>query len=424
MKAKSVWIPMYRGILGYGLVVLAQVLSACAGLVFVNLLSTGEFALFTVCTALLQALVAQSDLGTLAAVGYFYREHSGWTQFGNATLSAIASLRSKFFLLAGIILTVFFIASDAAQGATAVRTALLLCITLVTAWFGMVSALQVTTLRIRGDVNTSVGIEAAASFARLALAVGMVGLALMSAEAALLTSLLSMILSFLVGRIYIHEVPLGLAPRYNKDMQHRVFRYVLPLIPGSLYYTLQPSILIWLSAIYGNTQRVAEIGAVSRIGQIIAFVGVGLGLFVLPHLAALRDERSFRRDYLFIWLIICGLASFIFLAVTLARGEILLLLGPKYASLDNEVILVAGTSLLHVAANYAVLVNRLKGWNKVEPLSTVALFIGQAILIAWLPLDSTASVLVLGLFYALLCVVITVGINIIGFLRPSWAAIS
>jgi hypothetical protein len=141
-------------------------------------------------------------------------------------------------------------------------------------------------------------------------------------------------------------------------------------------------------------------------------------------LAALRDERAFRRSYVFIWFIFLSVASVVFVTVAFLRGTILLLLGPKYAGLDNGVILVAGTSLLHVAANYAVLVNRLKGWNKVEPLSTVVLFAIQAFLIAWLPLDSTAGILLLGLLYALACVIVTFGINIIGFLRPRWAVIS
>jgi O-antigen/teichoic acid export membrane protein len=417
-------VPLLRGAVSYGLVGLAQVLSAGTGLMFVNMLTIEEFALFTVCTSLMLLHVAQADLGTLAAVGYFFREHSGWSSFSKEILPAIARLRLKLFLFAGIILLTFFIVSDAARGVSFARTSMLLCLTFGAAWFTMMSSLQTMTLRVRGDVNTSVGIEAAGSFVRFTLAVGLVGLGLMSAGAALVTSLLSAIFAVLIGHLYVRELPLAWPPPYNKSEECKVIRYMLPLIPGSFYYALQPSILIWLSAIYGNTQQIAEVGAIGRIGQIIAAVGIGLNLFVLPHLASLRDQAAFKRSYVRIWFILWGVAAAIFLVIAVSSGAILLLLGPNYRGLDFEVMLVAGASLLSVAANYAVIVNRLNGWNKVEPLSTLALFVGQAILIALLPFDSTAGILLFGVAYAFLCVLIMFGINIIGFLRPAWAAIS
>ena len=423
MSGKSVRALLLQGGTGYGLVLLAQLLSAGAGLIFVNFLTTDEFALFTVCTALLQAVVAQSDLGTLAAIGYFFRERTTWSCFAKVTIPAISSLRLKFFLLSGIALTLFFIYSGAAEGATATQTTVLLCITLGTAWFGMVNAFQITALRVRGDVNTSIGIETAAGFVRFALAVSLIGFQLLSTKTALVTSLLSAILSFLIGHRYIPEIPLGVPRQRSKQEQYKAFRYVLPLIPGSIYYTLQPSILIWLSAMSGSTQRVAEVGAIARIGQIVTFVALGLNLFVLPHLAALRDERDFRRSYVVIWFIVCCVGCIVFLAVAFWRDTILLLLGPNYSNLGNEVMLVAGASLLQVAANYAVIVNRLRGWNKLEPLSTIVLFVGQALLIILLPLNSTASILILGLLYAVLSVLVTFSINIIGFVKPAWAIV-
>src|SRR5262249_50878738 len=111
----------------------------------------------------------------------------------------------------------------------------------------------------------------------------------------------------------------------------------------------------------------------------------------------------------------------VFLAITLGRREILVLLGPQYSSLDSAVMLVAGTSLIHVATNYTVIVNRVRGWNKLEPLATIAQFTAQALLIAWLPLNSTERILALGLVYAIASVLITFSINIIGFAVPGWA---
>ena len=425
MKSMSEWIVLLRGGLeSYGLALLAQLLTAGAGLVFVNLLTKDDFALFAVFTALLQAFTAQSDLGTLGAVGYFYREHSSWNNFKTIALPAIARIRVQFFLLAGIVLIILFVNSHTAQSATAIRTAELLCLTVGIASLAMVSALQTVVLRVRGYVNAALRIDAAAAFVRFALAVGMVGFRLMSAEAALITTLLSTIVSFLMGRSYVPEIPLGLPRQKNKDEQHKVFKYVLPLIPGSIYYSLQPSILIWLSAIFGNSQRVAEVGAISRIGQIIAFFGFGLNFFIFPHLAALRDERAFGRSYVQIWLILGTLGPLLFLTVALARSEILLLLGPKYSNLGNEVNLVSGTSLLSIAAYYGTIVNRLRGWNKLEPLITILQFTTQVLLIAWLPLNSTAGILILGLLFAVVTAFITFGVNIIGFLRPDWVVIS
>lgn len=420
----SGWVLLLRGaILTYGFALLAQLLSAATGLVFVNLLPKDEFAVFAVFTALLQAFVAQSDLGTSGAVGYSYREHSSWDSFKTMALPAIARMRLQFFIVGGVVLIILFVNSPATQVVTVIRTSELLFLALGTACFGMVNGLQATVLGVRGHASTSVRIDAAASLVRLALAIGMVVFHFVSAEAALIATLISTVFSFLIGRLYVPEIPLGLPRKYNKNEQRRLFWYVLPLIPGFLYSTLQPSILIWLSAIFGNTERVAEIGAISRIGQIIAFLGFGLNLFALPHLASLRDERAFRRSYVFISLILSGLASVVFVGVTLLRSDILLLLGPKYSNLDNEVILVAGTSILYVVGNYSNIVNRVRGWNKLDPLAMAAQFIAQVLLIAYLPLNSTTHILIVGFGYAVAGALVLFGVNIIGFVRPGWVTI-
>jgi O-antigen/teichoic acid export membrane protein len=413
-----------RGTVGYGLVVVAQVSSAVAGLLFVNFLSKEEFALFAVCTALLQAIVAQSDLGTLAAVGYFYREHPNWNSFRKISLPAIASVRFKFFVFAGMILPLLFVMSDASKGIPVIKVLELLALTLGAAWFGMANGFQSLALRVRGDVNTSIFLDIAGGFTRLALAAGIIVVQLLNTETALLTTLLSLMLSFTIGRFCVPGISLGISPQGQKNEQKKVFRYVLPLIPGSLYYTLQPSILIWLSMVYGSTNQVAEVGAIGRVGQIISFLGFGLTLFVLPHLASLRDDKAFKRSYASIWLILVSVAAIVFFAIVVSRGGIVMLLGANYANLGNEIILVAATSLLSVGANYAVLVNRVRGWNKLEPLSTVFLFTGQAVLIAFLPLDSTTRILWMGLLYGAWHLIVNTGINAMGFFRPASVAIS
>ena len=200
----SGWVLLLRGaILTYGFALLAQLLSAATGLVFVNLLPKDEFAVFAVFTALLQTFVAQSDLGTSGAVGYFYREHSSWDSFKTMALPAIARMRLQFFIVGGVVVIILFINSPAIQVVTAIRTSELLFLALGTACFGMVNALQTTVLIVRGHANTSVRIDAAASSMRLTLAFGIMVFHFVSAEAALIVSLASTIFSFLIGRLYV-----------------------------------------------------------------------------------------------------------------------------------------------------------------------------------------------------------------------------
>src|SRR5262249_42666878 len=98
----SGWILLLRdAILHYVIALVGQLLSAATGLVFVNLLPKEEFAVFAVFTALLQAFVAQSDLGTSGAVSYFYREHPSWHSFKTMALPAIARMRLQLFFLGG-----------------------------------------------------------------------------------------------------------------------------------------------------------------------------------------------------------------------------------------------------------------------------------------------------------------------------------
>ena len=58
--------------------------------------------------------------------------------------------------------------------------------------------------------------------------------------------------------------------RHSRQERQEVLRYILPVVPGSIYYALQSNILIWLAAYFGTEHQVADLGALGRLGHLFA----------------------------------------------------------------------------------------------------------------------------------------------------------
>jgi len=102
---------------------------------------------------------------------------------------------------------------------------------------------------------------------------------------------------------------------------------------------------------------------------------------------------------------------------------LLLLLGSAYDGLEQGVLLVAVTAVLSNWGGYLVGINNSRGW--VRRLSIVAIVYAliQLFLVVTLDLSTTLCVLHFGLWSSLCGLLLQIGINAAGFLRPAWVAV-
>src|SRR5690606_1355935 len=133
---------------------------------------------------------------------------------------------------------------------------------------------------------------------------------------------------------------------FNQDCDPEVRRKLVQLLrqvlPTTIYYSLPAQVPLWLITFLGSTRNVAEVGALGRLSAVLALVGVMFGILVIPRFARLANVRGLlltrfwqvQAGFVGVGVAVVGL-------VWLFPAQVLWVLGPQYAGLTDEVVLMA-----------------------------------------------------------------------------------
>jgi O-antigen/teichoic acid export membrane protein len=393
-----------------------QIAGMTAGLLLTRFMPVREFALYTLASSVISFFVFASDLGSTSSLVFFrHRTARDGGDFADY-LAAVLSLRHMAFLLGAAAVVLAFPATAAAKGFARWDIALATAGILAGAWFQIAASVRVLALRLGDRYGQSYRAEIAGGAVRLAAALAMIGAAMLRAWIAVAAAALA---AAVVGRLARDRTPRPAAV----DLSHhrrQVLRYLLPSLPSALYFSLQGPLVVWLSATFGSTRNLAEVGALGRLGLIVGMFSGLTGVVFLPRMARITDDRVFRQRYLQFGALLVALAGGMFLAALAAPGLFLFILGPHYAGLHRELLLVVAGSGLTLLTGYAVGVNLSRSWNRWETVAVAVLMVAQAVLAAVLPLGTTAGVLWFNLLSTVVGLSLQLAITAAGFVRPRW----
>lgn len=138
------------------------------------------------------------------------------------------------------------------------------------------------------------------------------------------------------------------AIRRSTAAARELLAYLMPAFPQHLYWAVQGQLLMVIVSFTGSTGTIADLGALSRLGQLFMLLSMFNGYIVMPFFAALDRHRLatwFWRVQGLTILILTPLA----LAGFLIPGVLLWLLGGTYAHLTDSVgWIVLGSCLSHL----------------------------------------------------------------------------
>jgi O-antigen/teichoic acid export membrane protein len=391
-----------------------QLLGIGAGLLFVNFLPVEQFALYTLANSVLSFFTFASDLGSTSSLVYFYRATAGEPDGFETMQAAVASLRRMAFL-AGALVTAIALPAAAQSRGLPLRDALFCTVGVVAAvWFQIEASLGVLILRLRNAYGRSYRAELAGGLLRLTLAAALVALGGRLAWLAVLTGTAASAVVAILTRARHQSTVSDLGPA-----RRRVLRYLTPSLPSALYFSIQGPLVVWLSATFGSTRTIAEVGAIGRLGLLVGIFGSLTSVVFLPHLARIHDERRYRWRVVQFGSLHVALGGLLFLAAALAPQLFLALLGPNYKGLHSELLLVVGSAWLTLLGGYLVGVNLSRAWNRWETVAVAILFVCQVLFIVLLPLSTAHGVIRFGLLSAATGMLLQVAITLLGFTRPS-----
>jgi hypothetical protein len=346
---------------------------------------------------------------------FFHQSQLGKEPYANM-VSAVLSLRRWMFLAGTPVAVAVLAVWGRSEGLAPTTIVLISVIVLATVWVQVQGTTRVVILRLEGAYAHSYRAETLAALARLGVAAVLVAVGLRDPVSALATALVAACVLTWVA----HEGRLPASTAPVAALQRKVLRYLAPSLPSAVYYAIQGQFVIWCAAWFGNLTLVANIGALGRVGLIVAAFGGLSHVVFLPRLVQISDERMFVRRMFQFGAVLAFVGATLFAAAVVAPSAFLWVLGASYESLSRELPLIVLASGLGLIGAYLGAVANARSWNRLQPAALLLMMAAQVAMIAWLPLDTTMGVV----WFALGSAVAGVGAQLVivtfGLVRPSW----
>jgi hypothetical protein len=187
--------------------------------------------------------------------------------------------------------------------------------------------------------------------------------------------------------------------RPNFAIKNEILAMVRRLMPGAIYFCISGQISIWLISIFGNTDSVAQIGALGRIAILTSVVSTVFGTLFYPRFARSEEKKQLLLKRFF--LILAGLTavfSVLLFLVWIFGSQILFVFGEAYAGLEFELLLSVLSSSLGVVSGAAFSLTTTRGWA-INPRLSIPINVTAIVIGAWLMDVSTlVGILVFNIF--------------------------
>jgi hypothetical protein len=191
---------------------------------------------------------------------------------------------------------------------------------------------------------------------------------------------------------------LAVEPHQDQSDRDALVGLIKKQFLNTIFVAYQGQLSIWIISIFGSAEKVAEVGALTRLSIIFLLLGNILGGLGAPTFARCQSlERLVR---LFTFTLFCYLlAATLLLVCSFAfPRQLLWILGGKYASLTREVPLLVTSSVVGGLTDVIHTLTLSRGWIWhiwTIPFATLLVQIGC---LQFMRLNSVAGVLVFSIF--------------------------
>jgi len=345
------------------------------GLLCVRLLPKAEYAQFAVLFAALASLALLLDIGISNSLMPLVGENTGDLQLIADYVASLRTLTHRLFaIMAPVTIVVFPLMVHRQHWGWRVVTAMV-AIILVAAWFARICSAYGAVLIVRRDRPRWYRAQMVSSLGTLAL--------LGVFWAAHWLNVYSAILINVAGIVYIGQsyyfrarTLLGVKGRPSAQKRKAIIRLILPNTPNVIFYAIQGQIPQLLVTVFGVTAAVADVGAVSRLAQIFVIFSQMSPILLEPYFARLPRSRL-KASYLAAIAALCSICLAVIGLGWQFPGLFLWVLGPKYAKLHEEVLLLLiGSSIRYLSGSMWVIHSSRRfvyWWNNLSVITLTLL---------------------------------------------------
>jgi O-antigen/teichoic acid export membrane protein len=394
---------------------LIQGLSFVSGILIIRLLPTSEYGLYTLANTMLGTMLILADggitTGVMAQGGKVWQSKE---DLGRVLATGL-DLRRKFAIISLLVAMPALLYLLRHHGASWLMS-VLIAASLIPAFFTALSGTLLEIVpRLVQHVVPLQKIQVWGNAGRLLLLTLSVFSLPLACIAILAAGLPQLWTNKQLKKLSAQYADNSQAP--STEIRKEIFSTVKRILPEAIYYCLSGQITIWLISIYGSTAAVAQVGALSRVAIVFTIASTLLSVLIIPRFARLPESAPllFTR-YLQTLGIMLVAAGLVVATTWLASAQILLVLGPKYAGLSDELVLVVIGAGLNFISGSCFFTCTSRGWviNPIISISLSLLVIVTGIFL--LDISTLKGILIFNIFVS----TPTVFMHIIyGFLRIS-----
>ena len=379
--------------------VAVQAMAVASGILLVRALPKTEYAYFTLAFSMQATMSILADSGISIALtsigGKVWQDRERFGQLINTALR----LRRYLAAIAVIAVAPILVWLLMRNGSPWLYAGVITLTVLVGLNYQLLSGVLMIVPRLHSQIKRVQTLDALAAAVRLALLAAAYFIFL-NAAVAIWATILSVIVQYgLLNRWASDSI--DKKAQVNKEDQSAMLGIVKHQAPNAVFYCLQGQLTVWLISVFGNTQSIAEIGALGRLGVMFSVIGAVLTSILLPRFSRCQVPAELRRQY---WQVLGGALVFgicLVIPALIAPKAFLWILGSKYSHLSRELPLIVAGSALNAVAAVMQNLNAAKGWVKYYWLNIPCIIALQALLIWRLDLSSIYDVLLFGVISAL-----------------------
>jgi O-antigen/teichoic acid export membrane protein len=388
------------------------------GLLCVRMLPIPSYAKFAVLFGFMGSLTTLLDIGISGTLTPLVGE-----QIANLPLIAsyVASIRRialRMYLVVAPVAAIVFVLLVHRQHWGELVVAQMVVALLVTAWFARVSSAYGAVLILRRDRSRYYRTQIIGSLGSLALLVIFWALHSVNVYVGILLNVAQTL--FLAFSYYRRARQLlGVKGHPSPQQEKAIVRLAMPNAPSTIFYSIQGQIMLMLITVFGhNVSSVANIGALSRLGQILILFSQMNVILVEPFFAKLQLARLKRIYLSALGLVLIGVSGFSALAFLFPEA-FLWILGPHYSQLRVEVGLMVLSSAIQYLGGFLWVVHssrRFVYWW--VTIANIALTLGVEVLFIWkFDLSVVRNVLILNVASAVVSLMVNLSCGVYGFWR-------
>jgi len=356
-RSKGYWIKTLSKFVSVQLVV--QALGLASGILLVRTLSKEEYALFTLANSMQGMMNVLADSGVSSALsaigGKVWQDPYRFGQLINTAMR----WRRYLAAIAVIVVTPILFLMLVRNGASISYALVIIAGILIELDFYLRIGVQGTVLRLHSQIDRIQRLDLLGASSRVAILGA--SFSFLNTGIGIFSSTIASGLQALTLSRWTREV-INIKVDVNKSDQDNISKIVVSQVPNAVFFCIQGQLTVWLISVYGNTQSIAEVGALGRVGAIFAVAGSVMANIILPGFSRLQSNNSLLKAYLSILMVLSLFGALLVGFSIFLPAPFLWILGNKYTHLKEELVLAVINLVFSYIVGNMWSINSSRAW--------------------------------------------------------------